>query len=419
MSLIIPVAHDYICPWCWVGLFQAKRLQAEFGVEIEWLGYELQPASMEIEPSAVKNVPANKPATPSRFSLLMAAEGMILPLVPKPPNVRTYNAHQATEFAKTEGVQDAFVEAVYRAFWEEGRNINNVDILCEIGEGIVSDISAMRSAIEADRFGDKVVDFDEPAYSKGVYNVPTFFIGEKRLAEQPYSVIQRAMIEFMGAEPETALYHEISFSNPHTDRPYTFVNMVSTIDGKIITGERDESVHDLGSDTDHLLMRRLEAKADAVLVGAHSLRASGIKWNPEAPTRVVVSQSGNIPWESQFLTNGIPIVLTTEDSGILPRDGVTVLYAGKSDLDWKLAFRLLLERGIQVVNILGGSEVNSQLFKLDLIDEIFMTMAPKIKLGKETPTIADGSPLSRADVQKFELVSHEAIGHEIFLRYKK
>ena len=419
MNHKIPVAHDFICPWCWVGLFQAQRLKREFGVEIEWLGYELTPKEMVNEPSIPKVDPPNRPPTLSRFSLLMAAENMVLPLVPKPPDVRTFHAHQAVEYAKTEGVQDALVEAIYRAFWEDGRDINKIELICEIACGIVSNIDEMKSAIESDRFGDQVVDFDEDAYASGVYNVPTFFIGEKRLAEQPYSAIRKAMVELVGREPETALYQEIEFVNCHSDRPYTFINMVSTIDGKIITGERNESVHDLGTDVDHMLMHRLEAKADAVLVGANSLRASGVTWNPKTHARIVVTKSGNVPWDSQFLTNGDAIVLTTEDSEIAPRAGVSVIVAGKTELDWNSALTQLLHRGIKVVNVLGGSEINAQLLEREMIDEIFMTLAPKIKLGSDTPTIAGGTPLKREDVQKFILVSHEAVGNEIFLHYRK
>jgi riboflavin biosynthesis pyrimidine reductase/predicted DsbA family dithiol-disulfide isomerase len=416
--MTIPVAHDFICPWCWVGLFQAQRLQREFDVNIEWLGYELMPAEMEYSPSQPKDEPENKPPTPSRFSLLMAAEGMTLPPVPKPPKMRSFNAHQAIEYAKTEGMQDDLVEAIYRAFWEEGKDINHVETLCIIAKGIINDVDKMKTAIEADQFGDHVVDFDNDAYEKGVYNVPTFFIGDQRLAEQPYSAIRKAMIHFIGKEPQSDLYREVHFVNRHSERPFTFINMVCTVDGKIITGERNESVHDLGSEVDHQLMRRLESKADAVLVGGNSLRASGEVWNPETIHRIVVTKTGDLPWTSAFLTKGQPIVLTTEDSLFAAPPGVQVICAGKSDLNWSLALALLRQEGLSVINVLGGSEINGQLLKLGLIDELFLTIAPKIKLGDRTPTVAGGSPLTRDQVKLLDLVSHHAVGDELFLRYR-
>lgn len=420
MPITIPVAHDFICPWCWVGLLQARQLQREFGVKIEWLGYELLPLSLEETPSEHKpDKYPNKPPTLSRFALLLAAEGMALPPVPKPPKMKSYNAHQAVEYAKTEGVEDVLIEKIYRAFWEDGRDINKPEILAELAHGTVKDIDAMMDAIKTDRFDDKVVDFDEGAYATGVHNVPTFFIGDKRLAEQPYKVIQKTMAEFLGGEKrDIDLYSDIVFPGPHADRPYMFMNMVSTIDGKIITGERDEPVSDLGSDTDHMLMNRLETKADAVLVGANTLRATGNDWNPKTTTRIVVTKSGDVPWESKFLTMGEPIVITSEDA-TFDAHGVTLIRAGKTNLDWESALKQLRERGIDVVNVLGGSEINAQLLERELADELFLTLAPKIKLGSETPTYADGNPLPREAVQSYRLVSCEVVENEIFLRYQK
>jgi riboflavin biosynthesis pyrimidine reductase len=53
----------------------------------------------------------------------------------------------------------------------------------------------------------------------------------------------------------------------------------------------------------------------------------------------------------------------------------------------------------------------------DLIDELFLTLAPKIKLGDEIPTFAGGTPLPREKVQSYKLEEVHQIGDEIFLRY--
>ena len=126
-----------------------------------------------------------------------------------------------------------------------------------------------------------------------------------------------------------------------------------------------------------------------------------------------------MPWKSKFLTKQDSVILTTEDSGIEDRPGITVIRAGKSELDWRLAFKLIRAHGVNVMNVLGGSKINAQLLELDLIDELFLTIAPKIKLGDETPTIAGGKPLPRDQVMKFSMVGHEAIGEELFLRYRR
>jgi len=211
------------------------------------------------------------------------------------------------------------------------------------------------------------------------------------------------------------LYESITFPEPPADRPYVFLNMVSTIDGKIITGERNESVTDLGSAVDKLMMKRIEQAADAVIVGAETLRTAG-RWNPGTETRIVVTRSGNLPWDGPCLQRGRGIVISPESSAI--PEGLIRVVTGETT-DWFDALRQLKELGIQRLLLLGGSELNAQFFRAGLVDEIFLTFAPKIKLGRVTPTIADGEPLAREDIQQFELIGHTAVESELFLRYRR
>ncbi len=194
MGITIPVAHDFICPWCWVGLLQAQKLEREFGVGIEWLGYELFPAELEwpnYQPGP--EPPANRPPTLSRFEFLLAADGLELPTATKPKGMRTFNAHEAVEFAKTEGVSNKLVDILYRAYWERGENINDVENLRALAVGTVTDLDAYVNAIVTQQFKSNIVGFDDEAYSKGIYNVPTFFIGGERYAEQPYTNLRKAV----------------------------------------------------------------------------------------------------------------------------------------------------------------------------------------------------------------------------------
>jgi predicted DsbA family dithiol-disulfide isomerase len=192
--MTIPIAHDFICPWCWVGLLQAKRLKEEFGAEIEWRGYELFPEALAWPtPAPAAETPANKPATPSRFDFLLHADGLEMPTSVRPQRMRTHNAHEALEYAKTEGKADEFAEALYRAYWEDGREINRPDVLHELARNILSDPDEMLRAVNEKRYAANIVGFDDDAYASGVYNVPTFYIDGERYAEQPYTVLKKAV----------------------------------------------------------------------------------------------------------------------------------------------------------------------------------------------------------------------------------
>ena len=193
MPLTIPIAHDFICPWCWVGLFQAKRLREEFGVQIDWKGYELFPDALEWPtPSPAPEPSANKPQTPSRLDFILVTDEIEMPEIARPRQMRTHNAHEALAYAQTEGKADAFAEALYRAYWEQAREINRPEILRELAQGLL-DVEAMAKAVEERAFASEIVGFDDDAYAAGVYNVPTFWIGGERYAEQPYVVLKKAV----------------------------------------------------------------------------------------------------------------------------------------------------------------------------------------------------------------------------------
>ena len=194
MPLTIPVAHDFICPWCWVALFQVKRLKEEFGAVVEWKGYELFPDALEWpEYPAQPELPENKPKIPSRLDFILIADGVEMPNVVKPKKMRTHNAHEALEYARMEGKADEFAEVLYRAYWERGREINKPEVLAELAHGVLNDGMAMSQAIAERRFAKNIVGFDDDAYAAGVYNVPTYWIDNVRYAEQPYAVLKKAV----------------------------------------------------------------------------------------------------------------------------------------------------------------------------------------------------------------------------------
>jgi len=193
MPLRIPVAHDFICSWCWIGWFQAEQLRRQFGVEFEWLGYELYPDSIPWpEPPAIPLVTTNRPATPTRMELAYAAQGMQRPTAVRPKQMRDHAPHESVELAKEIGFAHDWVGRLYRAYWEDGAEIGSTDVLIELGRDWFTDIDGLRSAIENRRFADRIIPFNEEAHRAGVYNLPTFFIGE-RYAEQPYTVLRDAM----------------------------------------------------------------------------------------------------------------------------------------------------------------------------------------------------------------------------------
>ncbi|MFM2222924.1 MAG: hypothetical protein RLZZ78_1181 [Armatimonadota bacterium] len=193
--------HDIVCPWCYVGLFQAARLEEQFGIEITWLGAELFPPDLDGPPSNPGPRPAivRDPAKPNRFDDFAAAEGVSVSDV-RPGFVRSHRALLALEFAKTLG-HEAFNllnTAIYKAYWETYADIENIDVLRDIASGVGIDADAMAAAVANEAFADQILPFDDGAYGAGVRNVPTFIFGANEvLAEANYDDLARAMERFL------------------------------------------------------------------------------------------------------------------------------------------------------------------------------------------------------------------------------
>ncbi len=201
-TLVVRVAHDYLCPWCWVGFFQAQKLQREFPqITLDWQGYELLPEELGPLP-AYDPKPKDPDAPPTRFEQFAASEGV--PLHERTIGiVRTHSALEGAEWIKDKhpGKFDAYNEAVYRAFWERSDDISNLDILgnlvASIGIDDRSDVSDFLSAVAGKKYYNKIVRFDDDAYADDVTHVPTFLFRGERCAEAPYDVIRDLAARFL------------------------------------------------------------------------------------------------------------------------------------------------------------------------------------------------------------------------------
>jgi len=184
------VAHDYICPWCWVAWQQAKQLTTEFpSLELIWRGYELLPEGLEYNPPPPDPNPVKKPRIPSRFELLLLADGLSLPRRTRSFS-RSRLALEGAEYAFAAGKATAYHNAMYHAYWEEDRDISDKAVLTEVAETAGLDVVEFVNALEDRRYRDSIVEYDEPAHAAGIWNVPTWMFPEEWIAEQPFCVVR-------------------------------------------------------------------------------------------------------------------------------------------------------------------------------------------------------------------------------------
>ena len=224
-------------------------------------------------------------------------------------------------------------------------------------------------------------------------------------------------------EPE-ALYTRIAFPAAPADRPYLYINMVSTVDGKIVVGKIGGTAKGVGGPTDQKLFRRLQRNCDAALIGSSTLRASHVLYPPET-ARFVVTGSGNLPLTNRFFTDAperayilAPENLTAEQVKPL-RSAAQVIQIGQERVDLVQAMQYLRQKmAVHTLLCEGGATLNDELLRAGLVDELFLTLAPKLKGGAQLPTIVDGQGFPPGITRPLELLSLYRDESELYLRYR-
>ena len=222
-------------------------------------------------------------------------------------------------------------------------------------------------------------------------------------------------------------------------RPFVFINVATTVDGKLAPENR--KFVPFGSKRDLDLLYDLRAQADAVLMGARTVDSAAGHYGPgpakyrrlrlkrglrEYNLRVVVSGRGTLsPRADIFRHRFLPIIVITSARASVRNlrrlrevdDDVEIF--GDKELDFGAAFRWLQKKW-RVKKILceGGGELNATLFRQNLVDEIYVTFCPLIFAGRGAPTMADGVGVSRVEeAARLRIKSLKRVGEELFLVY--
>ncbi len=228
-------------------------------------------------------------------------------------------------------------------------------------------------------------------------------------------------------EPEQLYAETASFPEPPPDRPYIFTNTVTTLDGKLILGDIGGTAAGLGSPMDRLLMHRIEALADAVVIGSSTLRADKHMNYPPHLYRAVVTTSGDLPTDHDFFrkcADGRALVFAPShlppDKKLALERVATVHLVGETRVEIPEVVRILhTHYEVRYLLVEGGGSLNFYFFDAGIVDEIFLTLAPRVKGGAHLPTMVDGAGLPREQVPRYELISAYLHESELFLRYRR
>jgi predicted DsbA family dithiol-disulfide isomerase len=203
MGLKIVMFSDYICPFCYVGFETMRRLKHEFDILLEWRGFQIHPDwPAEGIPAAQARETgdaASRVALWERISAMAEAVGFSI----KPPAVLTNSraALAATEFARESGRDEALEERIYRAYFNDGVNIGDAQIVARLAGEAGLDAVEVADAIKSPKYEMRLKNNSLAAHQRGVSGVPTFFIGEYPLVgaqslDAMRSILKRATERF-------------------------------------------------------------------------------------------------------------------------------------------------------------------------------------------------------------------------------
>jgi riboflavin-specific deaminase-like protein len=236
-------------------------------------------------------------------------------------------------------------------------------------------------------------------------------------------------------EPEPTTVEEVldgyrPWKRPHESRPFLAMNFATTLDGRATIEGRSGPI---GSDTDTAMLAGLRTRFDAVMIGAGTMRAErygrlaskqetrerrerlGL---PPDPLMVLVSGRLDLPWDATLFTAGGDVLIFTASETEPPEaeSSVRVVrHEGRVDLTEAMR-QLRRDHGVRALLCEGGPHLHAQLQAAGLVDELFLTLAPKLNGGEEPPSLTEGELPSVADLELLWLLEESG---ELFARYRR
>lgn len=243
--------------------------------------------------------------------------------------------------------------------------------------------------------------------------------------------------------PEERIYEDLWDPSPSREgRPKVIINMVSSLDGKAAIEGKAGTI---GGEADRRVMRILRSRADAVMIGAGTLRSERIslsvpdyladlrtrRGRKQQPLHIILTSGTDQDLPLENLIEGKPentIVLAPEDSetgfNLEVQRAFRIPEASRGRVDLASAVRILKEDySVDLLLVEGGPSLNHELVASSLADDLCLTISPKLLGGSLTNPVSiiegDVLPTPKAPPELCSAyLSQEGEGDTLFLRYK-
>jgi riboflavin biosynthesis pyrimidine reductase len=215
----------------------------------------------------------------------------------------------------------------------------------------------------------------------------------------------------------------------HAERPHVAMNFVATVDGRATIAGRSGPI---GSDTDTSMLAGLRTRFDAVMIGAGTMRVE--RYGRPVPDRekrerrqriglsqeplmAIVSGRLDLPWDAPLFAEEEASVLIFSSSEVEPPETAASLQVVRHEgaVDLAAALRhLSQELGVRALLCEGGPHLFGELQAGGLVDDLFLTVAPKLA-GGGAPRIVEGELPEVAMLELAWLLEEDG---ELFARYR-
>ncbi|SHK30909.1 Predicted dithiol-disulfide isomerase, DsbA family [Shimia gijangensis] len=184
----LDILSDPICPWCYIGkarLERAMQAEPDHPFTVEWHPFQLNPdmpaGGMDRREYLETKFGGKDNAVRVYGEIAKHAEEEGLDIdfaaIQRTPN--TVDAHRLIHWAGIEGKQNAVVDALFKAYFKDGRDIGDHEVLCDVADSAGLDAAVVGKLLKSDSDAQSIRDRDTHSREMGVNSVPTFIVDNK------------------------------------------------------------------------------------------------------------------------------------------------------------------------------------------------------------------------------------------------
>lgn len=210
--ITLDIFSDPICPWCYIGKVRLERAlesRPNHQFDIRWHPFQLNPdmppEGMDRQDYLTLKFGDEKSVMAAYAPVIEAAEAtgltLDLPAITRTPN--TLNAHRLFHWAGLEGRQHAMVSALFRAYFQEGRDIGDSVTLLDLARTAGLDMALIERLLNTDADCAEIAKADRAARARGIQGVPFFIIDNSYAVSgaQPSEVWAQVVDELAEQQP--------------------------------------------------------------------------------------------------------------------------------------------------------------------------------------------------------------------------